>query len=77
MNNTNFIERATEFFLSKSMGEIVELHPAGPSQHFIKFKPLTTFWFQLTSTPIQIEFVDMEEGTISGFINNASCFPTD
>lgn len=72
--NSDFKNKVKSFFKERHIGEIVELNPASLNRYYIKFKPFSSVWFQQFSDSVEVDSVDFERNTISGFINSASEF---
>jgi len=66
----DFEKRVHRFFADRFIGEIVELKPASLNRHYIKFKSSRDVWFQVLHETIEVDSVDFEKRTISGFISN-------
>jgi len=69
---SEFQNKVHIFFKERYIGEILELNPASLNRHYIKFKPFSSVWFQNFSNNIDIDSVDFDKKTISGFISNSS-----
>jgi len=75
-NKSDFQNKVYSFFENRYIGEILKLEPASLNRHYIKFKPITSVWFQKFSDSIDVDSVDFQNNTISGFISNSSKFKT-
>ena len=71
-NRSDFENKVYSFFKNRYIGEILNLESASLNRHYIKFKPFNSVWFQQFSDNIDIDSVDFEKNTISGFISNSS-----
>jgi hypothetical protein len=69
---SEFQNKVYSFFENRYIGKIIELKPASLNRHYIKFKPMNSVWFQQFSDSIDVDSVDFENNTISGFISNSS-----
>lgn len=67
-----FQKRVYQFFLDRYIGEIIELKPASLNRHYIKFKSKQDVWFQVLSEKLEVDSVDFDKKTISGFISNSA-----
>lgn len=67
-----FKDKVHEFFKERHIGKILELKPSSLNRHYIKFKPFSSVWFQQFKDNIDIDSVDFDKKTISGFISNSS-----
>lgn len=73
--NTEHIEfqkRVSKFFIARHIGDILQLKPASLNRHYIKFRLHRAVWFQVLYDTIEVDSVDFEKRTISGFINNSA-----
>lgn len=71
-SKSDFQNRVFSYFQNRYIGEILILQPASKSRHYIKFKPNNSVWFQMRYDIIEVDSVDFEKKTISGFISNSS-----
>lgn len=71
-NNSDFKNKVHTFFEKRYIGKIIKLEEASLNRHYIKFKPMNSVWFQEFSDSIEVDSVDFEKKTISGFISNSS-----
>ena len=69
---SEFQTRVYAFFESRYIGKVLQLVPTGSNRHYIKFKPLGSVWFQEFSNAIDVDSVDFDKRTVSGFISNSS-----
>ncbi len=69
---SDFQNKVYSFFENRYIGKILKLEPASLNRHYIKFKPNNSVWFQKFSDSIDVDSVDFENNTISGFISNSS-----
>ncbi len=69
---SEFQNKVYSFFENRYIGKIIELKPASLNRHYIKFKPMNSVWFQQFSDSIDVDSVDFENKSISGFISNSS-----
>ncbi|MBB3123753.1 hypothetical protein FHS04_001256 [Mesoflavibacter sabulilitoris] len=69
---SEFQNKVYSFFENRYIGKIIELKPASLNRHYIKFKPMNSVWFQEFSDSIDVDSVDFENNSISGFISNSS-----
>lgn len=76
-NKSDFQIKVHSFFENRYIGKIIKLEPASLNRHYIKFKPFNSVWFQQFSDRIDIDSVDFENNTISGFISNSSKFTSN
>ncbi|WP_304137363.1 hypothetical protein [Mesonia mobilis] len=76
-DKTVFQKKVYSFFENRHIGMILKLEPASLNRHYIKFKPFNSVWFQQFSDSINIDSVDFENNTISGFISNTSKLKCD
>ena len=76
-NKTEFQKKVYSFFKNRHIGKIVSLEPASLNRHYIKFKPTSSVWFQRFSDNIDVDSVNFENNTISGFISNSSKLISD
>jgi hypothetical protein len=72
LNKKEFQTKVYSFFKKKHLGKILELKSASLNTHYIKFKPNSSIWSQEFFDHIDVDCVDFEDKTISGFINNSS-----
>jgi hypothetical protein len=78
INNTSeFQNKVYAFFKKRYIGVILELEPCSLNRHYIKFKPMNSVWFQKFSDSIDVDSVDFENKTISGFLSNSSKLISD
>jgi hypothetical protein len=71
-----FHKKVYQFFADRYIGDIIELKPASLNRHYIKFKSKQDVWFQVLHEKIEVDSVDFEKRTISGFISNTAKFKT-
>lgn len=71
-NKSDFQNKVYSFFENRYIGKILKLEPCSLNRHYIKFKPNNSVWFQQFSDSIDVDSVDFENNTISGFISNSS-----
>ena len=64
-NKSDFQNKVYSFFENRYIGEILKLEPASLNRHYIKFKPITSVWFQKFSDSIDVDSVDFQNNTIS------------
>jgi hypothetical protein len=69
---SEFQTKVYSFFENRYIGKILKLEPASLNRHYIKFKPNNSVWFQQFSDSIDVDSVDFDKHTISGFISNSS-----
>ncbi|MCD8455196.1 hypothetical protein LNJ08_12425 [Tenacibaculum finnmarkense genomovar ulcerans] len=69
---SEFQNKVYSFFENRYIGKIIELKPASLNRHYIKFKPMNSVWFQQFSDSIDVDSVNFENNTISGFLSNSS-----
>lgn len=69
---SEFKNKVTKFFKERYIGEIIELNPCSLNRHYIKFKPFSRVWFQKLHDTIEVDSVNFDNKTISGFISNSS-----
>lgn len=71
-NNIKFQKKVHALFKERCIGEILKLEPSGKKKHYIKFRPFDTVWFQQLGTfSVDVDSVDFENNTVTGFIPNS------
>lgn len=75
--SNDFQTRVRKYIEERFLGEVVQFEKTNATKYYIKFKTRQDVWFQTFRDKIEIDSVDFEKRTLSGFIYASGEFNID